>query len=400
MMRVCHLNTCPAGIATQDPALRERFIGKPEHVVNFMRFVAKEVRELLAQLGFRTLAEAVGHSECLEMRKAVDHWKAQGVDLSAILHRPEISASVGRHCTILQKHGLENELDDTKLIPMCRPAIDHKRKVRAVLRIRNVNRTVGTRLGSEITRRHGADGLPEDTIHVHFKGSAGQSFMAFVPKGVTFTLEGDANDYLGKGLSGGKLVLLPPAEATFVVEQNVIAGNVALYGATSGEAYIRGLAGERFCVRNSGANAVVEGVGDHGCEYMTGGRVVVLGPTGRNFAAGMSGGIAYVLDENRELRRNCNMEMVGTGPLDDPGEIEMVLAMLRRHRELTGSQRARNVLVSWSLFRPLFVRVIPHDYRRVLEAQNKMLATGMSREEAEMAAFEANTKDAARLYGK
>ena len=400
MMRVCHLNTCPAGIATQDPALRERFIGKPEHVVNFMRFVAKEVRELLAQLGFRTLAEAVGHSECLEMRKAVDHWKAQGVDLSAILHRPEISASVGRHCTILQKHGLENELDDTKLIPMCRPAIDHKRKVRAVLRIRNVNRTVGTRLGSEITRRHGADGLPEDTIHVHFKGSAGQSFMAFVPKGVTFTLEGDANDYLGKGLSGGKLVLLPPAEATFVVEQNVIAGNVALYGATSGEAYIRGLAGERFCVRNSGANAVVEGVGDHGCEYMTGGRVVVLGPTGRNFAAGMSGGIAYVLDENREMRRNCNMEMVGTGALDDPGEIEMVLAMLRRHRELTGSQRAHNVLVSWSLFRPLFVRVIPHDYRRVLEAQNKMLATGMSREEAEMAAFEANTKDAARLYGK
>jgi glutamate synthase domain-containing protein 3 len=224
--------------------------------------------------------------------------------------------------------------------------------------------------------------------------------MAFVPKGVTFTLEGDANDYLGKGLSGGKLVVFPPAEATFVVEQNVIVGNVALYGATSGEVYIRGLAGERFAVRNSGANAVVEGVGDHGCEYMTGGRVVILGPTGRNFAAGMSGGIAYVLDENRELRRNCNTEMVGTGPLDDPSEVELVLAMLRRHRELTGSKRAHNVLVSWSLFRPLFVRVIPHDYRRVLEAQNKMLATGMSREEAEMAAFELNSKDAARIYGK
>jgi glutamate synthase (ferredoxin) len=299
-----------------------------------------------------------------------------------------------------QKHGIEDEFDDRKLIPMCRPALDEQRKVRATLAIRNVNRTVGTRLGSEITRRYGPAGLPEDTIQVHFKGSAGQSFMAFVPKGVTFTLEGDANDYLGKGLSGGKLVVFPPAEATFVVEQNVIIGNVALYGATSGEAYVRGLAGERFCVRNSGANAVVEGVGDHGCEYMTGGRVVILGPTGRNFAAGMSGGIAYVLDENRELRRNCNTEMVATGPLDEPAEIELVLSMLRRHRELTGSKRAHNVLVSWSLFRPLFVRVIPHDYRRVLEAQNKMLASGLSREEAEMAAFELNSKDAARLFGK
>jgi glutamate synthase (ferredoxin) len=400
MMRVCHLNTCPAGIATQDPELRQRFAGKPEHVVNFMHFVAREVRELLAQLGFRTLAEAVGHTEFLELRKAIDHWKAKGVDLSAILHQPEVADSVGRHCTIAQNHKLEAEFDDMRLIPMCRPALDEKRKVRATLLIRNVNRTVGTRLGSEITRRYGPEGLPEDTIQVHFKGSAGQSFMAFVPRGVTFTLEGDANDYLGKGLSGGKLVVFPPAEATFVVEQNVIVGNVALYGATSGEVYIRGLAGERFAVRNSGANAVVEGVGDHGCEYMTGGRVVILGPTGRNFAAGMSGGIAYVLDENRELRRNCNTEMVGTGPLDDPSEIELVLAMLRRHRELTGSKRAHNVLVSWSLFRPLFVRVIPHDYRRVLEAQNKMLATGMSREEAEMAAFELNSKDAARIYGK
>jgi glutamate synthase domain-containing protein 3 len=368
--------------------------------VNYMRFVAKEVRELLAQLGFRTLAEAVGHSECLEMRDALDHWKAKGVDLSAILYQPVIPDSTGRHCTVAQRHGIENEFDDTKLIPICRPALEHQRTVRALLPIRNVNRTMGTRLGSEITRRYGADGLPEDTIQVHFKGSAGQSFMAFVPKGVTFTLEGDANDYLGKGLSGGKLILRPPADATFVVEQNVITGNVALYGATSGEAYIRGLAGERFCVRNSGANAVVEGVGDHGCEYMTGGRVIILGPTGRNFAAGMSGGIAYVLDENRELRRNCNMEMVGTGPLDDPGEIEMVLAMLRRHHQLTGSRRARNVLVSWTLFRPLFVRVIPHDYRRVLDAQKKMLASGMSREEAEMAAFEINAKDAARIHGK
>jgi len=400
MMRVCHLNTCPAGIATQDPELRHRFTGKPEHVAAYMRFVATELREHLAQLGFRTLAEAVGHTECLEMRKAVDHWKGKGVDLSAIFHQADVPETVGRHCTMAQNHKLEDEFDDKRLIPLCKPALEGQHKVRATLLIRNVNRTVGTRLGSEITRRYGAAGLPEDTVNVHFKGSAGQSFMAFVPKGVTFTLEGDANDYTGKGLSGGKLVVYPPADATFVVEQNVIVGNVALYGATSGEVYIRGLAGERFCVRNSGASAVVEGVGDHGCEYMTGGRVVILGPTGRNFAAGMSGGIAYVLDENRELRLNCNTEMVGTGPLDDPAEVEIVLAMLRRHHELTGSKRAHNVLVSWSLFRPLFVRVIPHDYRRVLEAQNKMLATGMSREEAEMAAFELNSKDAARLHGK
>jgi glutamate synthase (NADPH/NADH) large chain len=400
MMRVCHLNTCPAGIATQDPELRRRFSGKPEHVVNYMRFVAREVREMLAQLGFRTLAEAVGHSECLEIRKAVDHWKAKGVDLSAVLHQPKVADSVGRHCTMSQNHGIEKELDDKKLIPICGPALTDKRKVVATLPIRNVDRTAGTRLGSEITRRFGPEALPEDTIQIHFKGSAGQSFMAFVPKGVTFTLEGDANDYLGKGLSGGKLILYPPADATFVVEQNVIAGNVALYGATGGEAYIRGLAGERFCVRNSGANAVVEGVGDHGCEYMTGGRVVILGPTGRNFAAGMSGGIAYVLDENREMHNNLNGEMVGTGPLDDPAEIEMVLTMIRRHLEYTGSKRARNVLGSWSEFRPLFVRLIPHDYKRVLEAQNKMLASGLSREEAEMAAFELNSKDAARIHGK
>jgi hypothetical protein len=257
MMRVCHLNTCPAGIATQDPKLRQRFAGKPEHVVNFMRFVAEEVRELLAQLGFRTLAEAVGHTDCLEMHPAIDHWKAKGVDLSAILYQPEIPDRVGRHCSLAQKHGLEEELDDKKLIPMCRPALDQQHKVRAMLPVRNVDRTVGTRLGSEITRRYGPVGLPEDTISVHFKGSAGQSFMAFVPSGVTFTLEGDANDYLGKGLSGGRLVVFPPTDSTFVVEQNVIVGNVALYGATGGEAFIHGLAGERFCVRNSGADAVV-----------------------------------------------------------------------------------------------------------------------------------------------
>jgi glutamate synthase (NADPH/NADH) len=397
MMRVCHLNTCPAGIATQDPELRHRFAGKPEHVVNFMHFVATRGARAFGPARLphpgrgrgphRVSGDAQGHRSL----------EGQGRGFERHLAPAARSRTAWAVTAPWRRTTARNEFDDMQADPMCRPALDEKRKVRATLLIRNVNRTVGTRLGSEITRRYGPDGLPEDTIQVHFKGSAGQSFMAFVPKGVTFTLEGDANDYLGKGLSGGKLVVFPPAEATFVVEQNVIVGNVALYGATSGEVYIRGLAGERFCVRNSGANAVVEGVGDHGCEYMTGGRVVILGPTGRNFAAGMSGGIAYVLDENRELRRNCNTEMVGTGPLDDPRRDRAGSGHARRHRELTGSKRAHNVLVSWSLFRPLFVRVIPHDYRRVLEAQNKMLATGMSREEAEMAAFELNSKDAARF---
>jgi glutamate synthase domain-containing protein 3 len=400
MMRVCHLNTCPVGVATQDPELRKRFTGAAENVVNFMRFVAQEVRELMAQLGFRTFEEMVGHSECLEMRAAIDHWKARGVDLSAILYKPELPPGVGEHCTMAQNHGIETEFDDTTLIPACRAGIEGGEKVSLELQVKNVNRTVGTRLGSEITRRFGAAGLPEDTIAVHFRGSAGQSFMAFVPQGITFTLEGDGNDYVGKGLSGGKLIVFPPRESTFVAEENVIVGNVAFYGATGGEAFIRGMAGERFCVRNSGVNAVVEGVGDHGCEYMTGGRVIILGATGRNFAAGMSGGIAYVLDENRQAQANCNMEMVGLGPLDDPEEVEFVLGMIRRHARLTGSTRAETVLVNWAQFRPLFVRVIPNDYRRVLESQKQMLLKGLSPEEAEMAAFELNTKDAARLQGK
>jgi glutamate synthase (ferredoxin) len=274
--------------------------------------------------------------------------------------------------------------------------------VKVSLPIRNINRTVGTRLGSEVTRRYGAAGLPEDTIQVHFQGSAGQSFAAFVPSGITFLLEGDANDYVGKGLSGGKLLIRPAQEAVFTTayRDNVIVGNVAFYGATSGEAYIRGMAGERFCVRNSGVNAVVEGVGDHGCEYMTGGRVVILGNTGRNFAAGMSGGVAYILDENRQFERHCNKEMVGLQPLDDPEEIEVVLAMIRRHKELTGSGRADEILRDWVQMKPLFVRVIPNDYRRVLEAQKQMRAKGLSPAEAEMAAFELNAKDAARAYGK
>jgi glutamate synthase (ferredoxin) len=283
---------------------------------------------------------------------------------------------------------------------MCRPALESGRKVTATLPVRNTQRTVGTRLGSEVTRRYGSAGLPEDTISIHFKGSAGQSFMAFVPKGITFVLEGDANDYLGKGLSGGKLILRPPREAGFTPYQNVIAGNVALYGATSGEAYIRGMAGERFCVRNSGVSAVVEGVGDHGCEYMTGGKVVVLGQTGRNFAAGMSGGIAYVLDEQRQLESNCNLEMVGLGPLDDPEETEQVLGLLRRHVEFTGSVRAQDLLSHWVQWKPLLVKVIPHDYRRVMEAQKLMRDKGLSPDEAEMAAFQLNARDGAQVHEK
>jgi glutamate synthase (ferredoxin) len=400
MMRVCHLNTCPVGVATQDPELRKRFSGDANNVVNFMRFVAQEVRELMAQLGFRRMDELIGHAECLGMAKAVDHWKARGVDLGRILHQPDVGPDVGRFCVMAQDHGLQKEFDDTTLIPACRPALEERRKVHVTLAVKNINRTVGARLGSEVTRRFGAEGLPEDTISVHFHGSAGQSFAAFVPKGVTFTLEGDGNDYVGKGLSGGKLVVFPPKVSSFLPEENVIIGNVAFYGATSGEAYIRGMAGERFCVRNSGVQTVVEGVGDHGCEYMTGGRVVILGPTGRNFAAGMSGGVAYVLDEGRAFERLCNKEMVGLGRLEDPEETEIVLGMIRKHAQLTGSTRAEQILVNWAQFRSLFVTVVPHDYRRVVEAQKQMLAKGLSPEEAEMAAFELNTKDAARAFGK
>ncbi|MGI9245115.1 MAG: glutamate synthase-related protein, partial [Steroidobacteraceae bacterium] len=285
MMRVCHLNTCPAGVATQDPSLREKFKGKPEHVVNFMRFIAQELREIMAQLGFRTLEEMVGRVDRLEPRTAFEHWKAKGVDLSTLLYSPEVDPDWGRHCQMEQDHGLEHALDVTHLLALCEPAIERGEDVVANLAVRNVNRVVGTIVGSEITRRHGAKGLPEDTVRLHFRGSAGQSFGAFVPPGMTLSLEGDANDYVGKGLSGGKIAVFPSPDSRFAAEDNIIVGNVALYGATGGEAYIRGMAGERFCVRNSGASAVVEAVGDHGCEYMTGGRVVILGTTGRNFGA-------------------------------------------------------------------------------------------------------------------
>jgi glutamate synthase (ferredoxin) len=400
LMRVCHLNTCPVGVATQDPKLRAKFSGKPENVVNFMRFVAQEARELMAQLGFRSITEMVGHTECLEMKGAIDHWKAKGLDFSKILHQPDAGPEVGRYKTDEQDHGIANSLDMTTILPLCKPAIDKGEKVSATLKIRNVNRVVGTITGSEVTRKYGPDGLPPGTIDLKFEGSAGQSFAAFVPRGMTLTLEGDANDYVGKGLSGGTVVVYPPKVSTFVAEENIIIGNVALYGATSGEAYFRGVAGERFCVRNSGATAVVEGVGDHGCEYMTGGRVVVLGGTGRNFAAGMSGGVAYVLDEAGAFEKKCNKEMVGLGKLDDAEEAKQVHAMISRHAQLTGSKRAREILDGWAQFQQYFVRVMPHDYKRVLEAQQKMLASGLSQAEAEMAAFEQNSHDLARLGGK
>ncbi|HVP69109.1 MAG TPA: glutamate synthase large subunit [Anaeromyxobacteraceae bacterium] len=399
MMRVCHLNTCPVGVATQDPKLRAKFTGDPAHVVNFMRFVAQELREYMAELGFRTVDEMVGHSDRLEMRRAVEHWKARNLDFSRILFQPTVPRQWGRTCQVPQDHGIEESLDVVKLLDLCRPALEEGKPVRATLPIRNVNRVVGTITGSELTRKWGAKGLPQDTIQLHFQGSAGQSFGAFVPPGMTLLLEGDANDYIGKGLSGGRIVVYPPRASTFVPEENIIVGNVAFYGATGGEAYIRGVAGERFCVRNSGVQAVVEGVGDHGCEYMTGGRVVVLGRTGRNFAAGMSGGIAYVLDEGGTFERVLNREMVGSGALEQPEEIALVRSLIERHVKLTGSKRGQLVLDAWPDFLPKFVRVVPNDYARVLEAQKAMRAKGLSAAEAEMAAFEENARSLARVGG-
>ncbi len=399
MMRVCHLNTCPAGVATQDPRLREKFAGKPEHVVNFMKFIAEEVRELMAALGFRTIEEMIGRVDRLEARKAVDHWKAHGLDFSNILYQPDAGPEVGRFCQIPQDHGLDKSIDLTVLLEACKPAIEKGQKVEARLPIRNVHRVVGTITGGEVTKKWGAAGLPEDTIRVHFTGSAGQSFGAFMPKGMTFTLEGDANDYVGKGLSGGKIVIYPPAGSTFVPEDNIIVGNVALYGATAGEVYIRGMAGERFGVRNSGVNAVVEAVGDHGCEYMTGGRVIILGPTGRNFAAGMSGGVAYVLDERGDFAARVNKQMVGLGTLDDPAEAAEVRAMIERHFAYTKSGRARQVLDAWEQMAPRFVRVMPNDYKRMLACIKRAEEQGLTGDEAVMAAFEENARDLSRVGG-
>jgi glutamate synthase (NADPH) large chain len=370
MMRKCHLNTCPVGVATQDPVLRKKFTGQPEHVINFFFYIAEELREIMAELGFRTLPEMVGHSELLDMQDAIEHWKARGLDLSSILYKPDVPKRIATHCITTQDHGLEKVLD-VQLIEECRGAIGHEAPIELDLPIRNTDRTVGAMLSGEIARRYGNAGLPEDTIRIKFTGSAGQSFGAFLAKGVTLTLEGDANDYVGKGLSGGRLVIYPPKEATFAAEDNVLIGNTVLYGATSGEAYFRGVAGERFAVRNSGAHAVVEGVGDHGCEYMTGGVAVVLGKTGRNFAAGMSGGIAFVLDEEGAFPALGNRSMVDLEPVVKPHDVDLLQMLIENHRRLTGSAPAQYVLENWDSLLPKFVKVMPTDYRRVLEQMER-----------------------------
>jgi glutamate synthase (NADPH/NADH) large chain len=384
MMRVCHLDTCPVGVATQNPELRKKFSGKPEFVVNFFEYIAQEVREMLAELGFRSLEEAIGHVEVLDVRNAIEHWKARGLDLTPILAVP-VNKYDSTFCNSRpQDHGLDKALDN-ELIAGAKDALESGAAVKLAFPINNVNRTVGTMLGAELTRRWGGDGLPDGTIDITFEGSAGQSFGAFVPKGILLRLEGDANDYFGKGLSGGTLVLRPPRTSKFVAEENIIAGNVILYGATGGNAFIRGVVGERFCVRNSGATAVVEGVGDHGCEYMTGGRAVILGPTGRNFAAGMSGGYAFVWDPDRSLWSRMNHDMVDIDPMEDE-DVEWLRGIVTMHMELTGSAVAEKILSSWWRNVEKFTKIFPKDYKRVLEAQRDALERGVDVDEAIMAA--------------
>jgi glutamate synthase (NADPH/NADH) large chain len=379
MMRVCHLDTCPVGIATQNPLLRERFSGQADFVVNFMQFVAEEVREIMAQLGFRTMDEMIGHVECIDARAAIDHWKASGLDIEPILMVPLNPYNQ----TMIQSVGQDHELDvalDQQLIAQAREAIDDGTPVKIELPIRNINRTTGTLLGHEVTKVHRAAGLPDGTIDITFTGSAGQSFGAFVPAGVQMRLVGDTNDYLGKGLSGGRLIVHPDPSASFAAEQQVIAGNVIGYGATSGEIFLRGQVGERFCVRNSGALAVSEGVGDHGCEYMTGGRVVVLGPTGRNFGAGMSGGIAYVYDPLNEFSDKVNYEMVDLEELTD-AERAWLHDTVLRHRDFTGSTVAADILEAWAVEVVKFRKVMPRDYKRVLTVIEESEQAGLTEDE-------------------
>jgi glutamate synthase (NADPH/NADH) large chain len=398
MMRKCHLNTCPVGVATQDPALRKKFTGQPEHVVNYFFFVAEEVRELMAQMGIRRFDDLIGRSDLLDMKRGIAHWKARGLDFTKIFAQPKVPAEVARfHCEA-QEHGLAHALDH-RLIEQAMPALEHSRKVRIETPVRNVNRTVGTMLSYEVARRHGHAGLPDDTIHISLTGTAGQSFGAFLAKGITLELTGEANDYVGKGLSGGRIVVKPASTFRGAPEENIIIGNTVLYGAIAGECYFRGVAGERFAVRNSGATAVVEGVGDHGCEYMTGGTVVVLGQTGRNFAAGMSGGVAYVLDETGGFEKRCNLSMVALEPVpeeeaaSETGEVmshgkvdvrhlgraddELLRSLIEKHALQTGSERARHILANWGRYRSKFVKVMPNEYRRALKelaAQQKEAA--------------------------
>ncbi|MFF2484721.1 glutamate synthase large subunit [Paenibacillus sp. NPDC058071] len=399
MMRVCQLDTCPVGVATQNPELRAKFMGDPSHVVNYLKFVATELREIMAELGFRTIQEMVGRSDILETKQLLNHYKAKGLDLAPLLHQPDVPQDAARYNVQSQNHGLELSLDVQQLVPTAQPALTSGERVRGTFPICNTNRVVGTVLGSEVTRLYGAKGLPEDTISFHFVGSAGQSFGAFVPQGITLSLEGDSNDYVGKGLSGGKLIVAPSPKATFVAEENVIIGNTALYGGTSGEAYIRGIAGERFAVRNSGVKVVVEGVGDHGCEYMTGGRVVILGDTGRNFAAGMSGGVAYVYDENGEFFNQCNIEMVLLERLEEAGDIAELKGMIDRHVQYTDSAVGARVLNDWEGSLGRFVKVIPKDYKKMLEHISKAEDTGLKDDAALLAAFEESMKELARTGG-
>ncbi|WP_271853431.1 glutamate synthase large subunit [Planococcus maritimus] len=388
MMRVCHLDTCPVGIATQNPELRKKYTGEADHVANFMRFIAMEARELMAELGFRTINEMIGRTDVLETNKAIKHWKAEGLDLTQLLYQPDLPDKVGRYATIKQDHGLKHTLDVQELLPRCRNAIETGEPVEVSTAIRNIHRATGTIIGSAISRKYGAEGLPEDTITFNFQGSAGQSFGAFIPKGMTLKLIGDSNDFVGKGLSGGKIIVKPAVDSTFLPEKNIIIGNVSFYGASAGEAYIHGMAGERFAVRNSGAKIVVEGVGDHGCEYMTGGRVVILGDTGKNFAAGMSGGVAYVLDEEETFSERCNPEMVHMQPLADPVEIAELKEMIENHVHYTGSLNGKRVLTHWEILSAKFVRVIPKAYLKINERISKLQDSGMAKFDAEMAAFE------------
>jgi glutamate synthase (NADPH/NADH) large chain len=388
MMRKCHLNTCPVGVATQDPTLRKKFTGQPEHVVNYFFFVAEEVREYMAQIGIRKFDELIGRSDLLDVKHGIAHWKAQGLDFSRVFHQPKVAAGVARHHSETQDHALEKSLDN-KLIAQAQYALNNKQAVEIEILISNVNRTVGTMLSHEVAKRFGQAGLPDDTITVRFNGTAGQSFAAFLAHGISFELRGEANDYVGKGLCGGRIAIMPPADSKLVAHENIIVGNTVLYGATSGECYFSGVAGERFAVRNSGATAVVEGLGDHGCEYMTGGMVIVLGQTGRNFAAGMSGGVAYVLDEDGGFEMRCNLSMVSLEPVpseaeaSETGEVEShgrvhfnhlnqadeqaLREHIEKHLRYTNSPRAKHILDNWPSYIHKFTKVMPTEYRRALQ---------------------------------
>jgi glutamate synthase (NADPH/NADH) large chain len=369
MMRKCHLNTCPVGVATQDPELRKRFNGNAEYVINFFKFLAEELREIMAQLGFRTINEMVGRVDCLQQNQSTEFWKYQNIDLSPLLYEEVATNNSERYNVQQQEHDIDEVLD-WKILEFINQAIDDNRSRFAEFAIKNTDRAVGAIISNEISKKYGKAGMPEDFVDIRFVGSAGQSFGAFAAKGLKFTLEGEANDYLGKGLSGAKLIVSSHRDSTFDPSKNIIVGNVALYGATSGEVYIKGMAGERFAVRNSGAKAVVEGIGDHGCEYMTGGLVLVLGETGKNFAAGMSGGMAFIFNQSKAFEKLCNKEMVDIDPLMEE-DFTLIRQLLRNHFLFTGSRQAVNILNNWSSMREHFVKVMPKEYKRVLADQKK-----------------------------